>query len=180
MKNRYFLWSVFLLIAGVLIFSFLSTGCTNNKQHVKEQKKELKYPEWSGLDETIEKWESFINKKNDNSIIKITNFYRLGIEPNDIKWHLKFRFILFNEDEGFKNSYFKEINEIIGSNDCEIYKIYKDNISIKRKISNDAWKFKILKDKDFIKLYIKIFDDKRVGYVYCNYQFDLSPGQIID
>ena len=54
--------------------------------------------------------------------------------------------------------------------------VKKYNLKVIRKVSSDTWKFKVINEKDFVKLYTKVFNDIEVGYVYCNYQFDLSPG----
>ncbi len=87
MKKRYFLLRVFFVIMSALILSFLSNGCSNNKQQVKEQK-ELKYPDWPGLDYKINRNEDIINKHNEKYKEKLTSFYRQNISPEDIKWHI--------------------------------------------------------------------------------------------
>ncbi|MCK4667717.1 S8 family serine peptidase, partial [Candidatus Dependentiae bacterium] len=187
MKKRYLLWSVFIVTASVLVFSFLSNGCsksepvnekeentiveisenkgnnqnneienietdkpeiievskeTNNDESTeefndKDKEKEnkdnhyLKYPDWPGLDEKIKHWEEFINKKNEKYKVKLTSFYRLGVKPEYIKWHIEF------------------------------YRISEQKI----KMLLEKYPFEICKkNKTFLR--IKIKDEKKLSYYY--------------
>ncbi|MCK4665425.1 hypothetical protein KAU33_01665 [Candidatus Dependentiae bacterium] len=121
MKKRYVLRRLFFLIVSVLIFSLFINGCTSSN-HFFKQKKELKYPEWPGLDEYIEHCERYIDDHNKQfPDDQITNFHRIGVKPEYIKWHLELYF--FNVSH-FDDLYISKIMKIINTGDCEIYKKY--------------------------------------------------------
>ena len=146
MKKRYLLWSVFLVISSVLIFSFLSNGCTNNNQHVKEEK-ELKYPEWPGLDNRIEDLNNiFLQVKKEFPECKITQLSQLEIKETDIKWHLLIKF-KYGVKESQKEDFIKKLRDLAG-----------------KELPID-FKFSIYKNIENY-LYIKLNDVKYVSKIY--------------
>ncbi|MCK4665381.1 hypothetical protein KAU33_01445, partial [Candidatus Dependentiae bacterium] len=114
MKKRYLLWSAFIVIASVLIFSFLSNGCSNSK-HLFKKKKELKYPDWPGLDEKIEKYNKLVEGSPPE--LNATSLFKMGVEEEDIRWH----FVITLRYKMSQNE-IKNIIEKINKKDGKIYK----------------------------------------------------------
>ena len=72
MKKRYFLWSVFLVIMSVSIFSFLSNGCKSNKVGEKKVVEVLKEKE-SNIDNEVKAKSKVLEiKVEKNDIVKIS------------------------------------------------------------------------------------------------------------
>ncbi|MCK4667670.1 hypothetical protein KAU33_13020 [Candidatus Dependentiae bacterium] len=116
MKKKYYLCRLFLVIVSVLVFSFLMNGCTSSKHLFR---KKLKYPDWPGLDNQIEKYDKMIDILNDlDGYESHTSIYRMNdVDPNDIKWEFEIAFK--------KNISEKLILELLKWKGCEIYKSVK-------------------------------------------------------
>ncbi|MCK4666193.1 hypothetical protein KAU33_05565 [Candidatus Dependentiae bacterium] len=158
MKKRYLLWSVFFVIASVLIFSFLNNGCSNTKStnisQVKNEKK-LKYPEWPGLDEKIEKYNKLVEGSPPE--LNATSLFKMGVEKEDIKWH----FVIYLDLDLSEN----EIQNVIEEINKKGGKIYKN-------IQNRSLYITILSMERFKDYYNYLNSlkktDKRIRYFYMN------------
>ena len=94
-----------LLLLTLLVLMAVVSSCTIFQ--VKKEK-ELKYPEWAGLDEKIREYEEIIETRTEENF---TSFYRLGVKPEYIKWHFC---IFINKKDSVKvKDYLKENNFII-------------------------------------------------------------------
>ena len=122
MKKRVLLWGVLLVITSVLVFSFIINGCSNKKTteitQVKKEK-ELRYPEWPGLDEKIEYYNNIIDSSPAEE--NVTSIYRMGVKDEDIKWH----FVILFKNKLSKNK-LNEVMKRICDKNAEIYKNVND------------------------------------------------------
>ncbi|MCK4665541.1 hypothetical protein KAU33_02255 [Candidatus Dependentiae bacterium] len=163
MNKRYLLWGVFFVIASVLISLFIINGCSSSKHLFK---KELKYPDWPGLDEQINEYEEIISQDTE---INYTNFTRMEIKPEYINWHISFvfgvsRFWLFNGEinNSQVNSSEKEEQElknIFKQMNCEIFKLRKDTYN---RIETRKYYVKLNNQEDLknVYFYFKKLEDK--------------------
>ena len=90
----------------IFMIIIILSGCTTNQ--IKKEK-ELKYPEWPGLDEKIEVYEYLLefDKEQQNELI---NFNQMKIDSEDIKWHIRIM------------SYKGQIDKIIENYPVEVYR----------------------------------------------------------